>query len=67
MSASPVALTSSVCPFSFGKRREPFELTLGSDKLKVKFKRARTRLLRRRLPIKRRKRDTILRGSSDIR
>ena len=46
--------------------RDPFEFTLGSVKLKVKFKRVRTRLDARRFPIKRRKLDAILRGSSDI-
>ena len=53
-------------PSSLGSLREPLEFTRGSDKLKVKLKRVRTRLDERRFPIKRRKRDTILRGSSDI-
>ena len=51
---------------SEGKRREPFVFTCGSDKFNVKVRRVRTRLSRRRFPIKRRNCDTILRGSSDI-
>src|SRR6476661_5107767 len=66
ISASPVLLTSSVYPSSVGKRRAPFVPTRGSDKLNVKLSRVRTRLEWRRLPIKRRNCDTILRGSSDI-
>ena len=57
---------SNVYPLSVGKRRDPFLLTRGSDKLNVKVRRVRTRLSRRRFPIKRRNCDTILRGSSDI-
>ena len=66
INANPVTLTSNVCPFSAGNRREPFEFARGSDKLNVKLSLARTRFDRRRSPMKRRKCDTILRGSSDI-